>query len=800
MSSLMKLTQFWNSQSTDSEDGRTSPRDKSSRNNSNLLGRIRKPFKTSRSQLEEVVDRARADSRTKEEEESDPGVKDLLAPMRARGKSTDEEVSAKKPNSPIKSVAEDSILRTMQEKDNVKGAQCKSKSSPAMPKRERSRTDNTARLIKSNTNGPRSQSTSGERPKEGRVQQLKDQIQISIKESQENLAKRKTTQEAKSLIKDGSVQSIVAIYTKSDAPTPALSMTSVLSSKAGSEDEGEEEEQSPLERKASLIKKKENKVAMVAKEILSSERAYIGILKLISVTFKEFLENKKVEMKKEIIPPEKLKEILSNIPTILEFNQGLLQDFEERIGNWESHRQIADVLVKKGPFLQIYAQYLNEFDTTSKVFEDSCKDYPHFGKAVKEFENLPECQNLKLSMHMLKPVQRLPQYRLLLNDYVKNQDESSPDFESTHQALKIVSEATQKANSQLKLGEQFQKMLKLQSRIGDFELIQAGREVLKEGEMNKISRDEVVPRYFILLNDCFLYTHYAGGGTGESARLRVAQCIHLNQLNLQIPQAEQYPREFSVISNAKSFTVMADSVAERDEWIEAIHTAKENYEENQKTFAGMRPKSEIGLGDIAPVWIPDDRVSACQICHMSFGIRRRRHHCRGCGKVVCSVDSSNEASLKYLKGENGRVCDECYMQLLERHVNKEMSVKEQDRSKTTGREKSKRKVAGVLLEADEAKDKHEVIGFLSWKAAKDKKSKRSWCVLMKGVIYFYKACEDVAAVETMPVLGWKLSQKSKTDFVLEHPGQGKKVFSAPDESSFEKWFTALTNAVDPTTL
>ena len=75
--------------------------------------------------------------------------------------------------------------------------------------------------------------------------------------------------------------------------------------------------------------------------------------------------------------------------------------------------------------------------------------------------------------------------------------------------MKIVSEATQKANSQLKLGEQFQKMLKLQSRIGDFELIQAGRELVKEGEMNKISRDEVVPRYFVLLNDCFLYTHYS---------------------------------------------------------------------------------------------------------------------------------------------------------------------------------------------------------------------------------------------------------------------------------------------------
>ena len=363
---------------------------------------------------------------------------------------------------------------------------------------------------------------------------MKEQIQSSIKESQEDVSKRKTTLEAKSLIQEAgrdSVQAIVALY-QTTAPTPAFSMTSVLSSNAGSEAESsEEEEEAPLERKTSVAKKKEDKVAMVAREILSSERVYVGILKLISVSFKEFLEKKKVEVRKEIIPAEKLKEILSNIPTILEFNQGLLHDFEGRIGNWEEHREIADVLVKKGPFLQIYAQYLNDFDTTSKVFEDSCKQYPQFGKAVKEFENLPECGNLKLSMHMLKPVQRLPQYRLLLNDYVKHQEESSPDFKSTHQALKIVSEATQKANSQLKLGEKFQKMLKLQSRIGDFELIQAGRELVKEGEMKKISRDEVVPRYFVLLNDCFLYTHYAVNPDMKSC-ITLADCREEVQENL----------------------------------------------------------------------------------------------------------------------------------------------------------------------------------------------------------------------------------------------------------------------------
>ena len=64
------------------------------------------------------------------------------------------------------------------------------------------------------------------------------------------------------------------------------------------------------------------------------------------------------------------------------------------------------------------------------------------------------------------------------------------------------------ANNCMKTGDQFQKMLRLQARVGDYELIQPSRELVKEGELMKISRNEIVPRYFILLSDCLLYTHY----------------------------------------------------------------------------------------------------------------------------------------------------------------------------------------------------------------------------------------------------------------------------------------------------
>ena len=45
------------------------------------------------------------------------------------------------------------------------------------------------------------------------------------------------------------------------------------------------------------------------------------------------------------------------------------------------------------------------------------------------------------------------------------------------------------------LQDKFQRMLRLQSRLGDWELIKPGRELIKEGELHKISRKGFGSRY-----------------------------------------------------------------------------------------------------------------------------------------------------------------------------------------------------------------------------------------------------------------------------------------------------------------
>jgi len=66
------------------------------------------------------------------------------------------------------------------------------------------------------------------------------------------------------------------------------------------------------------------------------------------------------------------------------------------------------------------------------------------------------------------------------------------------------------------------------------------------------------------------------------------------------------------------------------------------------------------LGEVAPVWVPDRRVTMCQKCAVEFTVLVRRHHCRACGQVVCSTCSANKAPLKYRSWNPARVCDICY--------------------------------------------------------------------------------------------------------------------------------------------
>ncbi|XP_075448359.1 LOW QUALITY PROTEIN: zinc finger FYVE domain-containing protein 16 [Ascaphus truei] len=65
------------------------------------------------------------------------------------------------------------------------------------------------------------------------------------------------------------------------------------------------------------------------------------------------------------------------------------------------------------------------------------------------------------------------------------------------------------------------------------------------------------------------------------------------------------------------------------------------------------------LGLRQPTWLPDSEAPNCMNCSIKFTFRKRRHHCRACGKVFCAVCCSQKCKLQYMEKE-ARVCVVCY--------------------------------------------------------------------------------------------------------------------------------------------
>ena len=55
------------------------------------------------------------------------------------------------------------------------------------------------------------------------------------------------------------------------------------------------------------------------------------------------------------------------------------------------------------------------------------------------------------------------------------------------------------------------------------------------------------------------------------------------------------------------------------------------------------------------MWVEDSKVSSCMRCQHDFTLRRRRHHCRKCGKIFCK-DCNKKRTIE---GLNNRICITC---------------------------------------------------------------------------------------------------------------------------------------------
>merc|ERR1712224_371036 len=121
---------------------------------------------------------------------------------------------------------------------------------------------------------------------------------------------------------------------------------------------------------------------------------------------------------------------------------------------------------------------------------------------------------------------------------------------------------------------------------------------------------------------------------------------------------------FCITTPRKAITIQAKS-ADKKMWVKAIQEALAEYNKHQelkvaaKKNAGGEERKEF----MAPVW--NANTKECEICKKAFNLfSRRPHHCRRCGRCLCSACSPFRWFFPGMSEKLERVCQDCHGMLV----------------------------------------------------------------------------------------------------------------------------------------
>lgn len=280
---------------------------------------------------------------------------------------------------------------------------------------------------------------------------------------------------------------------------------------SGESELGEEE----LARRKKLRTKRVN----VSKELLATERTYVKNLDdLMKVFYDPMQANSKLPEDKRLLTPDDVKQIFGNLKVILGYNRMLLGDLVSHIEVEPNVPiQVGGVFVQMAVFLKSYTAYCNDYERALETLR-RLNENPAFEKFFKSIHNKDIIKDQNIKQFLILPVQRIPRYKMLLEEMRKATWETHPDYENLSIALQkirqiaqFVEDAQEKFVNMNKIID-IQNKLRFSKKFSQTKLLEADRVLiekasLKVQEQSSTNGVETVrKREVILFNDILLIT------------------------------------------------------------------------------------------------------------------------------------------------------------------------------------------------------------------------------------------------------------------------------------------------------
>jgi len=333
----------------------------------------------------------------------------------------------------------------------------------------------------------------------------------------------------------------------------------------------------------------------IVKEITETEEQYLDRMNYLKTVVLKDLRDA-VNKGSPIISIEEIQTIFSEVEIIEAYNQKFLQDFKQRTANFKKDTMIGDIFIKFSQFLKIYSQYSRNYSEAMNALNE-CKKQSKFKSYLEKVKHdRPEIGLRGLEDYLIRPVQRIPRYSLLLKDMITHTWKSHPDYSNLEEAFQKMNSVAEYMNEKKKEAENMMKLAEIQEKLdgeSSAVLAKSFRKFVKEGDFVEVlTKGKKAPIVIYLFNDSLAITRPTkSSGSSffskqKTIRLQFEQIFLLHQLTMKEYESVcAVPNSLKLQSKKDSQISIVVATHDRetlDEWIKAINAEKAEDEKNVK--------------------------------------------------------------------------------------------------------------------------------------------------------------------------------------------------------------------------
>ncbi|KAI8921845.1 hypothetical protein DFJ77DRAFT_651 [Powellomyces hirtus] len=342
----------------------------------------------------------------------------------------------------------------------------------------------------------------------------------------------------------------------------------------------------PPEVSSANLPKPELMRLSVVYEMIETEADYVRDLELMINYHKPQLQ--------ETLSEEEINMLFSNTDQLVPVNQHLLDRLREKRDADPFIPEVGDAIVDVSESLKVYTTYCGNYPEAMKLVH-KLQTNPDTKDQLTRMMNSTEGRGLSLESFLIKPVQRICKYPLLIRELQKHTDKLSKDTISLNLAMTKIESVVAHVNEYTRqLGER-DRLVALQAKIDTpLPLALHEKKHVRDGVLARVINGKARERYVLLFADVlFICTPLKGGRY-------VLESVHdVAELTLVAdgkgdPISKSLKHAFQISEGGRSQAFCAISDPDRTKWIEAFQSAIKTAAEEAKKSEHVNKRASSG--------------------------------------------------------------------------------------------------------------------------------------------------------------------------------------------------------------